>query len=85
MKRIEVEDNGKTIRQSYDFSSALSINFVTRSQSDTYTCRVQNNAATATYSAQLKVNGTYFSYHLTFNLILLIDLNYICMNLNIQF
>ncbi|KPU79154.1 uncharacterized protein Dana_GF27026 [Drosophila ananassae] len=53
----EIEDIGSiTIRQSDDFSSALSINFVTRSQSGTYTCRVQNNAATVTHSAQLHVN-----------------------------
>lgn len=47
-----------TIRQNDDFTSALSITSVSRDQSGTYTCRVQNDAATVTHSAQLKVNGT---------------------------
>ncbi|XP_060644681.1 cell adhesion molecule Dscam2-like [Drosophila nasuta] len=51
------ESNGQvTIRQNDDFTSALSITSVTRDQSGTYTCRVQNDAATVTHSAQLKVN-----------------------------
>ncbi|XP_026843878.1 Down syndrome cell adhesion molecule-like protein Dscam2 [Drosophila persimilis] len=45
-----------TIRQNDDFTSALSITSVTWAQSGTYTCRVQNDAATVTHSAQLKVN-----------------------------
>lgn len=64
---IALNDNGRssgessgqvTIRQNDDFTSALSITSVTRDQSGTYTCRVQNDAATVTHSAQLKVNGT---------------------------
>lgn len=51
-----------TIRQNDDFTSALSITSVTRDQSGTYTCRVQNDAATVTHSAQLKVNGTCCSF-----------------------
>lgn len=46
-----------TIRQNDDFTSALSITSVTRAQSGTYTCRVQNDAATVSHSAQLRVNG----------------------------
>ncbi|KAI9578570.1 hypothetical protein GQX74_009144 [Glossina fuscipes] len=45
-----------TIRQNDDFTSALSITSVTRAQSGTYTCRVQNDAATVSHSAQLRVN-----------------------------
>lgn len=57
--RSSGESSGQvTIRQNDDFTSALSITSVTRDQSGTYTCRVQNDAATVTHSAQLKVNGT---------------------------
>uniref|UniRef100_W8BRX8 Down syndrome cell adhesion molecule-like protein Dscam2 n=1 Tax=Ceratitis capitata TaxID=7213 RepID=W8BRX8_CERCA len=45
-----------TIRRNDDFTSALSITGVTRAQSGTYTCRVQNDAATVSHSAQLRVN-----------------------------
>lgn len=45
------------IRQNDDFTSALSIINVTKSQSGVYTCRVQNDAATVEQSAILKVNG----------------------------
>ncbi|KAM8714872.1 hypothetical protein ACLKA7_001994 [Drosophila subpalustris] len=55
--RSSGESNGQvTIRQNDDFTSALSITSVTREQGGTYTCRVQNDAATVTHSAQLKVN-----------------------------
>ncbi|XP_030245645.1 Down syndrome cell adhesion molecule-like protein Dscam2 isoform X2 [Drosophila navojoa] len=55
--RSSGESSGQvTIRQNDDFTSALSITSVTRDQSGTYTCRVQNDAATVTHSAQLKVN-----------------------------
>lgn len=46
-----------TIRQYDDFNSALSIMSVERSQSGVYTCRVHNDAATVSHSAQLRVNG----------------------------
>lgn len=46
-----------TIRQYDDFTSSLSITSVTRSQGGTYTCKVQNDAATVYHSAQLRVNG----------------------------
>lgn len=57
------KDNGITndgriiIRQNDEFTSALSITKVSRAQSGTYTCRVQNDAAVVTHSAQLRVNG----------------------------
>lgn len=48
-----------TIRQNDEFTSALSITSVTRAQSGTYVCRVQNDAAIITHSAELRVNGKY--------------------------
>ncbi|XP_030383245.1 Down syndrome cell adhesion molecule-like protein Dscam2 [Scaptodrosophila lebanonensis] len=55
--RSNGDELGKvTIRQNDDFTSALSISSVTRAQSGTYTCRVQNDAATVTHSALLEVN-----------------------------
>lgn len=46
-----------TIRQYDDFTSSLSITSVSRVQAGNYTCRVQNDAATAMHSAILRVNG----------------------------
>lgn len=51
-----------TIRQNDDFTSALSITSVTRAQSGTYVCRVQNDAAIITHSAELRVNGKYLIF-----------------------
>lgn len=50
-------DQMTNIRQYDDFTSALSITSVTRSQGGTYTCRVQNDAAIIEHSALLRVNG----------------------------
>lgn len=45
------------IRQNDEFTSALSISSITRSQGGTYKCIVENDAAKETYSAILRVNG----------------------------
>nr|CAD7393258.1 unnamed protein product [Timema cristinae] len=45
-----------TLRQYDDFTSALSISRITRAHSGDYTCRVSNDAATVTHTAQLRVN-----------------------------
>lgn len=55
-----LNDHQITIRQNDEFTSALSIMSITKSQSGVYTCRVQNDAATINHSAQLKVNGKLF-------------------------
>lgn len=55
-----------TIRQNDDFTSALSITSVTRAQSGTYVCRVQNDAAIITHSAELRVNGKYLFFSFLF-------------------
>lgn len=49
------------IRQNDDFTSALSISAITRNQGGLYKCIVQNDAATETYSALLRVNGKIMS------------------------
>lgn len=53
------DENSITIRQNDDFTSALSIMKITKSQGGNYTCMVQNDAAKVFYSAQLKVNGNF--------------------------
>lgn len=45
------------IRQNDEFTSALSISSITRSQGGTYKCIVENDAAKETYAALLRVNG----------------------------
>lgn len=45
------------LRKFDDFTSALSITNVSRSLAGIYTCKVQNDAAVAMHSAQLRVNG----------------------------
>lgn len=45
------------LRKFDDFTSALSITNVSRSLAGIYTCKVQNDAAIAVHSAQLRVNG----------------------------
>lgn len=45
------------IRQNDEFTSALSISSITRSQGGTYKCIVENDAAKETYGALLRVNG----------------------------
>lgn len=45
------------LRKFDDFTSALSITNVSRSLAGIYTCKVQNDAAIAMHSAQLRVNG----------------------------
>lgn len=45
------------LRKFDDFTSALSITNVSRSLAGIYTCKVQNDAAVAVHSAQLRVNG----------------------------
>lgn len=46
-----------TIRQTGDFTSALNILNITKSQAGDYTCRVQNDAAVVEHSSHLSVNG----------------------------
>lgn len=46
-----------SVRQSDDFSSALSIGTIATEHSGNYTCRVSNQASTVTVSAALQVNG----------------------------
>lgn len=57
IKTTNNDNNLITIRQNDDFTSALSIITITKQQAGQYSCRVQNDAATVQYSAQLKVNG----------------------------
>lgn len=57
IKTSNNDNNLITIRQNDDFTSALSIITITKQQAGQYSCRVQNDAATVQYSAQLKVNG----------------------------
>lgn len=45
------------IRQNDEFTSALSISSITRSQGGTYKCIVENDAAKETYATVLRVNG----------------------------
>lgn len=45
------------IRQNDEFTSALSISSIARSQGGTYKCIVENDAAKETYAAVLRVNG----------------------------
>lgn len=45
------------IRQNDEFTSALSISSITRSQGGTYKCLVENDAAKETMAALLRVNG----------------------------
>lgn len=52
-----IENKFISIRQTGDFTSALSILNITKHQAGDYTCRVQNDAATVEHSAQLSVNG----------------------------
>lgn len=54
---LHLNDSVITIRQNDDFTSALSITSISKSQSGTYTCRVQNDAATVSHSSILSVNG----------------------------
>lgn len=54
------DENSIAIRQNDDFTSALSIMKITKSQGGNYTCMVQNDAAKVFYSAQLKVNGKFY-------------------------
>lgn len=50
-------DSPVMIRQNDEFTSALSISAITRNQGGQYKCIVENDAATETYSALLRVNG----------------------------
>lgn len=56
-KRIENLIKSITIRQNDEFSSVLSITKVTRIHDGNYTCSVENEADTVTYSTLLRVNG----------------------------
>ena len=72
IKNNNNDNNLITIRQNDDFTSALSIITITKQQAGQYSCRVQNDAATVQYSAELKVNGiTYMKtiiWKMTFSL-----------------
>lgn len=50
-------DHPILIRQNDEFTSALSISSITRSQGGTYKCIVENDAAKETAAALLRVNG----------------------------
>ncbi len=53
------ENNFISIRQTGDFTSALSILNITKHQAGEYTCRVENEAATVEHSSHLSVNGNF--------------------------
>lgn len=54
-------ENPIMIRQNDEFTSALSISSVARSQGGTYKCIVENDASKETYAALLRVNGNHDS------------------------
>lgn len=51
--------SGFSIRQNDDFTSALSITNIMVVDAGSYTCRVQNDAATVEHVAPLSVNGNH--------------------------
>lgn len=51
--------SGVSIRQNDDFTSALSITNIMVADAGSYTCRVQNDAATVEHVAPLSVNGNH--------------------------
>lgn len=56
-------ENPIAIRQNDEFTSALSISSLTRTQGGTYKCIVENNAAKEMHAAILRVNGNCTSMH----------------------